>query len=82
MFSQIVIDSLIRAAQLGLVAMGLTVVYALVKFANIAHVEFATVGAFIALAIAGSTKPNIAVAALVATVLVGFLGFALQHTVF
>lgn len=80
--TQVIVDSLLRAAQLGLVAMGLTIVYSLVKFANIAHVEFATVGAFIALVVAGPTTGSIAVAALIAVVVVGFMGVGLQHTVF
>lgn len=80
--AQVIIDSLLRAAQLGLVAMGVTIVYSLVKFANIAHVEFATVGAFIALAVAGPTTGSIAFAALLAVIVVGLLGVGLQHTVF
>lgn len=80
--AQVIVDSLLRAAELGLVAMGLTTVYALVKFANIAHVELATVGAFIALVIAGPTTASIAMAGLAAAVLVGLLGIGLQRTVF
>jgi branched-subunit amino acid ABC-type transport system permease component len=80
--AQVIVDSLLRAAELGLVAMGLTIVYALVKFANIAHVEFATVGAFVALVLAGPTTASIALAGLIAAVLVGLLGIGLQHTVF
>jgi branched-subunit amino acid ABC-type transport system permease component len=80
--AQVVVDSLLRAAELGLVAMGLTIVYALVKFANIAHVEFATVGAFIALAIAGPSTVSIAVAGFAAAIIVGVAAIGLQRTVF
>jgi branched-subunit amino acid ABC-type transport system permease component len=79
---QVVVDSLLRAAELGLVAMGLTIVYALVKFANISHVEFATLGAFAALVVAGPTTTSIAVAGFTAAVLVGLLGIVLHRTIF
>ena len=80
--AQVLVDSLLRAAELGLVALGLTIVYSLVKFANIAHVEFATVGAFIALVFAGSSTPSIAIAGAVAAVIVGLLAIVLHRTFF
>jgi branched-subunit amino acid ABC-type transport system permease component len=80
--AQVLIDSLLRAAELGLVAMGLTIVYSLVKFANIAHVEFATVGAFIALAFAGSSTPSIALAGAIAAVIIGLSAIVLHHAFF
>jgi branched-chain amino acid transport system permease protein len=79
---QLIVDSLIRAAELGLVAMGLTIVYALVRFANIAHVEFATLGAFIALSLAGPSTASIFGAAITGAVAVGLLAVGLQRTVF
>lgn len=79
---QLLLDTLIRAAQLGLVAMGLTIVYALVKFANIAHVEFATLGAFIGAGIAGTSTGSLLVAGFTAALIVGMVGVGLQRTVF
>ena len=43
---QFILDVLIRSADLTLVAVGLSAVYALVKFPNVAHVQYATLGAF------------------------------------
>lgn len=47
---QFILDVLIRSADISLVAVGLSAVYALVKFPNVAHVQYATVGAFLTLA--------------------------------
>lgn len=79
---QVLVDSVLRAAELGLVAMGLTIVYSLVKFANIAHVEFATVGAFVALAVAGSSIGSIALAGGVSAVVVGLVAIVLHRMFF
>lgn len=46
---QFVIDSLLRAGDLALVTLGLSTVYALVRFPNLAQPEYATVGAFLGL---------------------------------
>ncbi len=43
---QILIDTLLRTSDLALVALGLSLVYGLVKFPNIAHVQYAMVGAY------------------------------------
>ena len=47
---QFILDVLIRSADITLVAVGLSAVYALVKFPNVAHVQYATLGAFFTLA--------------------------------
>jgi branched-subunit amino acid ABC-type transport system permease component len=44
---QFLIDTLIRTADLSLVALGLSLVYGLVRFANIAHVQYTMTGAFL-----------------------------------
>ena len=43
---QFIVDVLIRTSDIMLVAVGLSVVYSLVKFPNIAHVQYAMLGAF------------------------------------
>ncbi|MBS3788768.1 branched-chain amino acid ABC transporter permease, partial [Candidatus Bipolaricaulota bacterium] len=40
---QVIFNSLIRAAELGLLAVGLTMVYDLLKFANFSHTSFAAI---------------------------------------
>lgn len=51
MITQILIDSLIRGSELALLAVGLTMIYDVLRFPSFAHVEFGTVGAFVALSI-------------------------------
>lgn len=43
---QLLFDTLLRASDLALVALGLSTVYGLVKFPNIAHVQYAMLGAY------------------------------------
>jgi branched-chain amino acid transport system permease protein len=48
---QFLLDTLVRTSDLALVALGLSLVYGLVKFPNIAHVQYAMVGAYLAYAL-------------------------------
>jgi branched-subunit amino acid ABC-type transport system permease component len=45
---QILANSLIRASELSLLAIGLTMVFDILKFANFAHGDYAILGAFLA----------------------------------
>jgi len=51
---QALIDGLIAGAMIGLGAIGVTLTYAILRFANFAHGEFITTGAYLSLAIAGA----------------------------
>ncbi|SEK83626.1 amino acid/amide ABC transporter membrane protein 1, HAAT family (TC 3.A.1.4.-) [Roseateles sp. YR242] len=78
---QFLIDTLLRASDLALVALGLSMVYGLVKFPNIAHVQYAMLGAYLSFGLrdAGLTLvPAIAVAC----VLTGALTLLLHLLVF
>ena len=46
--AQIFISSLITAAELGVIAVGLTMTFAILRFANFAHSSMAVVGAYLA----------------------------------
>jgi branched-chain amino acid transport system permease protein len=50
---QVVVDGLINGALIGLGAIGVTLTYSILRFANFAHGEFITFGAYAAMAIAG-----------------------------
>jgi branched-subunit amino acid ABC-type transport system permease component len=78
---QVLIDSLIRSAELSFLAVGLTMVYSVLRFANFAHVEFATVGAYLALALSGAGLPLV-VAAVFAVALAGVLGVGIDRAIF
>lgn len=79
---QVIFNSLIRAAELGLLAVGLTMVYDLLKFANFSHTSFATIGAYLALVLSSTPGLGVYLAAAIAIPLVGLLGVLLDRTVF
>jgi branched-chain amino acid transport system permease protein len=78
---QFLVDTLLRASDLALVALGLSLVYGLVKFPNIAHVQYAMAGAYLAYALyaAGLALPLAVIAASLAA---GALALALHQLVF
>jgi branched-subunit amino acid ABC-type transport system permease component len=82
LFQQIVINTLIRASELGLLAIGLTVTYDILKFANFAHVEFACIGAFLAYTMNVTLGMNIILTVLVAILVVGVLSIFIDRLVF
>ncbi|MFQ5974198.1 MAG: branched-chain amino acid ABC transporter permease [Alphaproteobacteria bacterium] len=79
---QIIFDSLIRASELSLLAVGLTMVYSVLRFPNFSHVEFATVGAYVALFLSAGAGMNLVPAAAIAIVLTGVLGVACDRLIF
>ncbi len=80
--TQILIDSLIRAAELSFLAVGLTMVYSVLRFANFAHVEFATIGAYLTLAFSSTLGAPLLLAAGAAIILVGTLGVGIDRAIF
>jgi branched-subunit amino acid ABC-type transport system permease component len=83
---QAVVDGIGRAAELSLLAVGLTMVYGALRFANFAHVEFATIGAYLALALSEATFGGrvmpLALAAALAIPLTGAVGVGVDALVF
>lgn len=78
---QLLLDTLLRASDLALVALGLSTVYGLVKFPNVAHVQIAMVGAYATFALHAAALPLVLAIAL-ASVATGLLTLALHVTVF
>lgn len=78
---QFVIDALLRSGDLMLVTLGLSTVYALVRFPNLAQTEYAMVGAFLALLFAGMGAP-LWIAAALAAILTGVLAVVLHRSIF
>jgi branched-chain amino acid transport system permease protein len=58
---QVVVDGLISGALIGLGAIGVTLTYSILRFANFAHGEFVTFGAYAALALSAALTSVIAV---------------------
>ncbi|MFT4266051.1 MAG: branched-chain amino acid ABC transporter permease [Xenophilus sp.] len=78
---QLLIDTLLRASDLALIALGLSVVYGLVKFPNIAHVQTAMVGAYVTFAAHVGGLPLVVAIAL-GSAAAGLLTLALHQMVF
>lgn len=78
----VIIDSLLRASQIALLAIGLTLVYSLLRFPNFAHVEFATIGAFVAFFLSATVGLPLAVAVLLALLVAGAIGWLVDRSVF
>ncbi|KAA8998484.1 branched-chain amino acid ABC transporter permease [Affinibrenneria salicis] len=78
---QFILDTLLRTADLSLIALGLSLVYGLVRFANVAHVQYAMVGSFITAALLTMGCPFVP-AVLVASALCGLMAVLLHHWIF
>lgn len=78
---QFVLDVLIRTSDLSLVAVGLSTLYSLIRFPNIAHVQYAMLGAFLSLAGERAGLPSV-LATGVSCVLIGGLAVWLNVFVF
>jgi branched-subunit amino acid ABC-type transport system permease component len=81
-WSQIVVNGLITASELGIIAIGLTMTFSVLRFANFAHTETAVVGAYLTFTFNVGLHWNLLPAMLVAAALVGFLGIAIDRGIF
>ncbi|RAH96812.1 branched-chain amino acid ABC transporter permease [Acuticoccus sediminis] len=82
LFIQTVWDGISTGAIIALVAVGLSLVFRISRFINVAHVDFATVAAYVTLLVAGSTAVAFPVAALVgigAVMALGLLAYLLVY---
>lgn len=79
---QVLLDGLVRSAELSFLAVGLTMVYGVLRFANFAHVEFATVGAYLALLLSNTVGAPLILAAVLAIALSGGLGVTVDRLIF
>ena len=73
-----IIDSIITAAELGILAVGLTMTFSLLRFANFAHVEAAVLGAYLAYFFNVDLGWNFSFALIVAAVLMGCVGVVID----
>lgn len=79
---QVIINSIIRASELALLSLGLTIVYDILNFANFAHTELAVVGAYLAFFLNVTLGMPIIPAAIIASIATGFLSILIDRTVF
>lgn len=79
---QVVVNSLITASELGLIAIGLTLTFSLLKFGNFAHVETAVAGAYLAWVLNGEAGLGFALAVVLAAIVMGFAGVLIDRSIF
>lgn len=80
--TQILINSLITTAELGIIAIGLTMTFSILRFANFAHLDIAVLGAYFTYVFNVTIGLGLALSLLVAAVLTGFVGIFVDRLVF
>ena len=80
--TQLVINSVVTGSIYVLIAIGLTIVYRVLKFANFSHAELITFGAYMAYIVNVSLGMDLFYGALAAFLLTGALGIATDRLVF
>jgi len=81
-FTQVAINSIVRASELALLSMGLTIVYDILKFANFAHTEFAVVGVYLSLFLNVTLGLPVIPAAIIASAATGVFSIVIDRAVF
>jgi len=81
-WAQIVINGLIAASELGIIAIGLTMTFSLLRFANFAHTETAVLGAYFTFTLNTVLHWNLIAAMIVAAGLVGVVGIMIDRGIF
>ena len=72
-FAQVLVNSIVRASELALLSLGLTIVYDILRFANFAHTEFAVVGVYITLFLNVTLGWHIVPSAIISSLATGIL---------
>ncbi len=79
---QLIINSMVTGSIYVLIAIGLTMVYRVLKFANFSHAELVTFGAYMAYIVNVSLGMNLFYGAIAAFFLTGMLGIATDRLIF
>lgn len=80
--SQIIANSLVRGAELSLLAIGLTMVYDILKFANFAHCDYAMLGAFLTYSLNRALGLNLLFSVVLAALVTGLVGIGIDKAIF
>lgn len=80
--TQVVLDTLLRTSQISLLAVGLTLVYSLLRFPNFAHVEFAVIGGYVGMFLTVTVGLPLVLAIVIAILIAGLTGIAMDRAVF
>ena len=79
---QITVNSLIRASELSLLAIGLTMVFDILKFSNFAHADYAVLGAFLAYSFNQTFGINLLLSIILAAFFTGIFGIGIDKILF
>jgi branched-subunit amino acid ABC-type transport system permease component len=79
---QVIVNSIIRASELALLSLGLTIVYDILRFANFAHTEYAMIGAYLAFLLNVTLGMSIIPAVIIASMVTGFFSILIDRAVF
>ena len=79
---QIIVNSLIRASELSLLAIGLTMVFDILKFSNFAHADYAVLGAFLAYSFNQTFGINLLLSIILAAFFTGIFGIGIDKILF
>ncbi|WP_342642833.1 branched-chain amino acid ABC transporter permease [Rhodoligotrophos ferricapiens] len=82
LFLQMVIDGISTGAIVALVAVGLSLVFRISRFVNVAHVDLATIGAYVTLLFASTLAFPFPLAVAIGVVAVAALGFLTYRLVY
>ena len=80
--AQIIVSSLITAAELGSIAIGLTMTFSILRFANFAHASMAVIGAYIAYTLNLPLGWPLWLAFLVSMLIMGCFGIVVDRVIF
>ncbi len=80
--AQILMNTLVRAAELSLLAIGLTMVFDILKFANFAHTDYAVLGALFAYVFKRILGLNLFLAIILAAFVTGWVGILIDQAIF
>ena len=79
---QVAVNVVVYASEIGVIALGVSLAYALLRFANFAHVQLAVVGAYLTWVLAGPLGLPILLAGLLSLVLTGGLAVLVDRLAF
>jgi branched-subunit amino acid ABC-type transport system permease component len=80
--TQILVNSLIYGCEIAVIALGVSLSFSILRFANFAHIQLAVVGGYVTYALAQPFGLPLVPAALISIVLTGALAVGIDHLVF
>ena len=80
--TQILVNSIVYASMIAVIAIGISLSYSILRFANFAHIQLSVVGAYLSYVLAELVSLPLWLAIAIAILLTGCLAMAVDHAVF